>query len=77
MIDELVEQWRQRRSSLLARLPAGDPGFAVEIAMSQAYGRLTDEERPRLEPLLREWLRSADERDRTQAVAIIREHSTG
>lgn len=71
--DELVEAWRRRRDGLLAGVPDGKSGLAVEIAMSQAYGSLGPEDRGRLEPLLREWLRSDAERDRSQAVAIIRE----
>ncbi len=74
MNDTFAAEWRQRREELLGQLPEGDSGFGVEIAMSWAYGELSDDQRVQLEPVLREWLQSDDERDRRQAVAIIREH---
>jgi len=74
MSDDLAAEWRQGRLDLIQNLVPAKNAQEVTITLSRTFASLTTDQRVELEPLLREWLRSDDESDRFDAIAIVRDN---
>ncbi len=67
----IVDEWRLARAALIQR-HVDKIGNYVTMKLTDAFGRLSADDREQLEPLLREWLLSDDFADRFDAIAIVR-----
>ncbi len=74
MSGDLAAEWRQGRLELIQNLVPAKNAQGVTITLSRTFASLTTDQRVELEPLLREWLRSDDESDRFDAIAIVRDN---